>query len=213
MNKTDVRHVLFDADGVLQSLPGGWYAAVAPFLGDSTEKFLRAAWDAEVPMLTEGGDDYLGVLADLLDEHGATASVDEVYAAVWNAIVTNPESAEIVRRVRAAGYGVHLGTNQAAHRSELMRTTLGYDDLFDVSCYSYELGVAKPKPEFFLRCAQRIGADPHQVLFVDDSARNIEAARSVGMAAVHWSFDLDKRAEHTGHPALVTQLAVRGVHL
>ena len=29
-----LRHVLFDADGVLQHIPDGWYAAVARYLGD-----------------------------------------------------------------------------------------------------------------------------------------------------------------------------------
>ena len=213
MNTTDVRHVLFDADGVLQHLPGGWYAAAAPFLGDLTEDFLRDAWAAEVPLLTGGDGDFLAILTGLLEDHGATGSADEVYTAVWNAIVTNQETAEVVRRVRAAGYGAHLGTNPARHRGSFMRAGLGYDDLFDMSCYSYDLGVAKPDPEFFRRCAERIGADPGEILFVDDSARNVAAARSVGMTALHWSFDPAAEADHTGHDALVGELAAHGVHL
>lgn len=29
-----IRHVLFDADGVIQSVPGGWYTAIEPYLGE-----------------------------------------------------------------------------------------------------------------------------------------------------------------------------------
>lgn len=222
METTDVRHVLFDADGVLQHLPGGWYAAAEPFLGDRAEEFFLAAWAKEAPLQACADGDFLAILADLLEEYGATASAEEVYAAVWNRVEVHPESADVVRRLRASGYGVHLGTNQAAHRGTFMRTTLGYDDLFDVSCYSFDLGTAKPEPEFFHRAAARIGADPREIVFVDDKASNVASARSIGMAAVHWTFEshaeaavagTDAPADHISHAALCEQLAAHGVRL
>ena len=51
-----------------------------------------------------------------------------------------------------------------------------YDSLFDVSCYSWELGARKPDPAFFAEAARRIGAHPAAILFIDDSARNVAAA-------------------------------------
>jgi hypothetical protein len=38
-----IRHVLFDADGVIQSLPGGWYAAIEPYVGERAEEFLHGS--------------------------------------------------------------------------------------------------------------------------------------------------------------------------
>lgn len=210
MNTADVRHVLFDADGVLQHLPGGWYAAAEPFLGESSEAFLHAAWALESPLLTGGDVDFVAALEGLLVEHGSSASAAEVYTAVWGTVETVAVTAEVVRRVRAAGYGVHLGTNQAAHRSHLMRSTLGYDDLFDVSCYSYELGVAKPDPSFFRRAADLIGSEPSEILFVDDSVKNVEGARTAGMSAIHWTLDVD---DELATAALISQLASHGVAL
>jgi HAD superfamily hydrolase (TIGR01509 family) len=46
-----------------------------------------------------------------------------------------------------------------------------------VSC---DLGFAKPEPEAFLRASQAAGADPEQCLFVDDTRKNVEAARALG---------------------------------
>ncbi|MEI7058630.1 HAD-IA family hydrolase [Nocardioides sp. CCNWLW239] len=213
MTTDRVRHVLFDADGVLQHLPGGWYAAAEPFLGERSSAFLHAAWAAERPLLTGGGADFVAMLKELLVEHGSTASVAEVYTALWGTLDTVAATVDVVHRVRAAGYGVHLATNQASHRAELMRTTLGYDDLFDVSCYSYDLGVAKPDPSFFLRAADRIAADPSEILLVDDSAGNVEAARSAGLSAIQWAFDSGDTADHTGDPSLLEQLKRHGVRL
>jgi putative hydrolase of the HAD superfamily len=84
---------------------------------------------------------------------------------------------------------VHLGTNQQAGRAAYMRDELGYDDLFDESFYSCELGAAKPDPAFFCRVLDRLGAAAPEVLFVDDNEANVVAARECGLAAEHWHLD------------------------
>ena len=198
-----VEHVLFDADGVLQDLPGGWYAAMEPYLGERAREFLHETWKDELPMLAGRGD-YLPVLAATLERYGVRTPVREVYDAVWKNIVLIEESLEIVRTLRRNGYGVHLGTNQEVYRGTHMRTVLGYDELFDVSCYSYDLGVAKPDPEFFTRAAARIGADPSTILFIDDTARNVTAAREAGLKAEQWTFT-------QGHPTLHTTFTTHGI--
>lgn len=199
-----IRHVLFDADGVLQIVPGGWYAAMEPYLGDRAREFLHRTWNDELPTLVGNGD-YLPMLAAALAEYGVTEPVDDVYRAVWHRIERIEESCALVRALRRNGYGVHLGTNQEQHRGGHMRTVLGYDDLFDTSCYSYELGVAKPDPAFFAEAARRIGADPSSILFIDDSVRNVEGARAAGLEAVVWDVE-------QGPEALVELLADYGVN-
>jgi putative hydrolase of the HAD superfamily len=198
-----VRHVLLDADGVVQQVPGDWYAAMEPYVGDRARDFLHETWKEELPMLAGRGD-YLAHLAIHLRKYGVTTPVEDVYADVWHRIEVDSATVALVHRLRAAGYGVHLGTNQESYRGAYMRSVLGYDNLFDVSCYSYDLGVAKPAPEFFLEAARRIGADPGEIVFVDDWDRNVTAAASAGLSAVHWTF------EH-GHDALVARLAEFGV--
>lgn len=200
---TDIRHVLLDADGVVQTVPGGWHATAEPFFGERTEEFLRRAWKEERPFLADGGD-YLPVLAGTLVEFGVTEPVATVHAALWHNIATVPATVEVARRLRARGYGVHLGTNQERNRAAHMRTTLGYDDLFDVSCYSCELGVVKPDTGFFAEAARRIGVEPAEVLFVDDGERNVAGAVAAGMSALVWDAD-------EGHDTLVTRLGEFGV--
>ncbi len=202
---TRIQHVLFDADGVLQYLPGGWHAAVEPYLGDRARDFLHQTWKDELPTLTGQGD-YLPLLAATLVEYGVTTPVEAVHRNVWRNIAIVKETFEIADALRRRGYGVHLGTNQERHRATHMRTVLGYDDLFDVSCYSCELGVAKPEPVFFAEAARRIGAPPQAILFIDDSARNIDGARAAGLAAEQW--------DHAqGHSSLLDLLAGHGVEL
>jgi putative hydrolase of the HAD superfamily len=198
-----IRHVLFDADGVLQDMPGGWEAGAEPYLGQRTMEFLYRLYKEELPTLAGQGE-LLPLLAAALTEFGVTASSEEVYAAIWLRMVPVEESFAIVRGLRRNGYGVHLGTNQERNRAAHMREVLGYDALFDVCCYSCELGARKPDPAFFAEAARRIGVDPRAILFIDDGAGNVAAARDAGFAAEQWIIA-------DGHDALHALLAKHGI--
>ena len=198
-----IRHVLFDADGVLQDMPGGWESGAEPYLGERTMEFLHRLYDEELPTLAGQGE-FLPLVAAALAEFGVTAPLDEVYSSIWLRIRPVEQSLAIVRGLRRNGYGVHLGTNQERNRAAHMREVLGYDALFDVSCYSWELGARKPDPAFFAEAARRIGVDPAVILFIDDGARNVAAARDAGFAAGQWALA-------DGHDALHALLSKHGL--
>ena len=61
--------------------------------------------------------------------------------------------------------------------------------LFDDIISSAEVGMAKPEPEIFRLAAGRLGLDPAECVFVDDWDQNIEAAKAVGMTAIHYQLD------------------------
>lgn len=188
---------------MLQHRPGGWERAFEEWLGLRASVFLEEMFAAEKPAI-RGERDAVEVLAEVLDRYGVTASPERVFEAVWFRIEPVPDSLDLARRLRAAGYGVHLGTNQSLRRAAYMRRVLGYDDLFDVSCYSAELRLAKPDPAYFRRAAELIDVPPEEVLFVDDVEPNVASARDVGMAGVHWHL-------RDGHELLEKLLAEHGV--
>jgi putative hydrolase of the HAD superfamily len=198
-----IRHVMFDADGVLQNLPGGWIAAAEPFFGARTLEFLQRSYEAELPTLAGQGD-HLAILTATLAEFGVTVPVADVYRGIWLSMEPVAASLALVRALRQGGYGVHLGTNQERYRAAHMREVLGYDGLFDVSCYSCELGAAKPDLAFFTEAARRIGAETSAILFIDDNAGNVAAAREAGLSAEQWCVD-------DGHDVLHGLLARHGV--
>jgi putative hydrolase of the HAD superfamily len=201
--RTPIRHVMFDADGVLQDCPGGWVAAAEPHFGARAMEFLQHSYETQLPTLAGDGD-HLELLAALLTEYGVTAPAADVFRDVWLRIEPAVATLALAAALRERGYGVHLGTNQERYRAAHMREVLGYDALFDVSCYSWELGAAKPDPAFFAAAARRIGAAPAAILFIDDTEPNVTAARAAGLAAEQWCLD-------DGHDALLGLLARHGV--
>lgn len=57
---------------------------------------------------------------------------------------------------------------------------LTVNDYFDEKYLSYELGVAKPKPEIFEKVIALSGIKPEDTLFFDDSQANLDAAARFG---------------------------------
>ena len=66
---------------------------------------------------------------------------------------------------------------------------------------SHELGMTKPDPAIYRAAEQRLGLNGSAILFFDDLAENIDAARCVGWQAVH--------IDHTGDTALQIEHGVR----
>lgn len=68
-------------------------------------------------------------------------------------------------------------------------------DAFDLIVGSAYERVMKPDPAIFLRTLERLGRAPQEAVFIDDFAHNIEGARAVGMAAIHYTPGVDLQAE------------------
>lgn len=198
-------HVLLDADGVMQQVCGGWRATMSRLLGDGAEEFHGALHDLEVATLVGSGD-FPAALAAALAARDLDVPVDELYAELWLAIDVAPDSVALVRSLRAAGHGVHLGTNQHVERASYMKKELGYDDLFDTCFYSCDLGLAKPDAAFFAKVAESLGVATSDVVFVDDSATNVRGALAAGMPALQWTID-------DGPAAIRSLLAAHDVRL
>jgi epoxide hydrolase-like predicted phosphatase len=80
----------------------------------------------------------------------------------------------------------------------------GWDQLFDATVISGEVGLRKPDPRIYRLAAERLALRPEQCVFVDDLRPNVRAAVAVGMVAVH----------HTDAATTVAELeAVLGISL
>ena len=70
--------------------------------------------------------------------------------------------------------------------------------------FSCELKLAKPDPRCYSRALARLGADPDEVIFIDDRGENVAAAAAMGLSTVHFTSPDETRA------AVTRRLAERG---
>jgi putative hydrolase of the HAD superfamily len=89
--------------------------------------------------------------------------------------------------IRAAGVRVYLATNQEHMRAAYLMQKLGLAEHVDGIFYSAQLGVKKPDREFFQRVQAEVGLRGEEILLIDDSRQNIEAARDAGWQTLHWT--------------------------
>jgi epoxide hydrolase-like predicted phosphatase len=92
----------------------------------------------------------------------------------------------VVRRVRQAGFKTALLSNSWG----LDYPREGWEELFDVTVISGEVGMRKPEPEIYELCARQLDLPPSDCVFIDDLAPNVHGAAAVGMVGVlHRTYD------------------------
>lgn len=89
--------------------------------------------------------------------------------------------------VRSAGVRVYLATNQEHLRAAYLMENLGLAKHVDGIYYSAHLGAKKPDIGFFTKVQAAVGLRGEEMLLIDDSRQNIEAALKAGWQALHWT--------------------------
>jgi HAD superfamily hydrolase (TIGR01509 family) len=107
----------------------------------------------------------------------------------------NAEAADLARRARAAGIPTGLLSNSWGPGGYDVYTGYDLPGLFDVIVISHVVGLRKPERPIFELAAAKLGLAPQDCVFVDDTFRNVRAARELGMAAVHFTGDPEQLAE------------------
>lgn len=62
-----------------------------------------------------------------------------------------------------------------------------FDDAFDAMIVSAEVSVMKPDARIYRIALEKLGVAPAEAVLLDDFLENVEGARAVGMAAIHFT--------------------------
>ena len=120
------------------------------------------------------------------------AAVEEVIKAwhVWH-LTPMPGMAELVRRLKAQGYGIYLLSNASTALRGYFPRIPG-SECFDGLMVSAEEKLLKPQHEIYERLYDRFGLEPGQCVFIDDSPANIEGAMLTGMQGIVFRGDTER---------------------
>jgi len=108
----------------------------------------------------------------------------EIY---FDALDPNERMVELMRDLRSRGHRMALLTNNVREWEPLWRSMLPVDEIFELIVDSAFVGMRKPEPEIYQLTLERLGyPPPAECLFIDDVEVNVEAARELGLATVHF---------------------------
>ena len=184
--------LLFDFGGVLVDLDRDRVLSAFARLGMNIAPLLGTFKQAGVLSQLESGKIDVPTFCRQLREltHQPDAADQDIVAA-WRSYLATvpPERLEMILRIRQH-YAVNLLSNtnivhwQMAEDTLFAYNGLGVSDFFDHVFLSFQLGAEKPAPEVFEKVAAGLGVAPNDILFLDDSEVNCEAARACGFHAL-----------------------------
>jgi 2-haloacid dehalogenase len=105
------------------------------------------------------------------------------------------ENVALLGRVRSQGDKLYSITNFCAEKFDIARQHYPFLDWFDGIIVSGREGLVKPDPRIFSLFLTRFDLSAEETLFIDDSERNVAAARASGMRAIHFVEGVDLTQE------------------
>jgi 2-haloacid dehalogenase len=97
------------------------------------------------------------------------------------------DTVELLSELKASGMPCYALSNMEPDAFEVRLARFGFMQWFDGHVISGLEGVAKPDRRIFEILLRRNGLRPERCVFVDDQPRNIDAARDLGLVALHFS--------------------------
>ncbi len=163
------------------------------------ENICTADWNEE----QDAGRPIKQATEELIAAHPEWKEAIEAFYGRWIEMLGGPinETVEILRQLKQSGhYKLYALTNWSA---ETFPTALEmYDFLhwFDGRVVSGEEKMRKPNPLFYQILLDRFKLKAEETLFIDDSARNINAAEQLGINGIlfHSPQQLEKDLKKTG---------------
>lgn len=111
-----------------------------------------------------------------------------------DAIVVNPQMYALVEELKDMQMPVGLLSNIDERLAKLIRY-FGFYEPFDPCLLSYEIGVEKPDLKAFEILLSELNLPAQSVVFIDDNAENVEAAKRMGIDAILFESEDQIRAE------------------
>ena len=183
--------LVLDIDGVVSlAQPGGpqpWNADLQRDWGFGSDDLVRDFFRKDWLEVVRGRLDLYVALHEYFEGRGLADRLEE-FVAYWfekDAAIDRELLAMTDAWRQRTGGRVFAATNQEHHRAAYLRDQQGLGAHFDEIIYSAALGVCKPDRVFFTTAQARMGVSVAQsILFVDDSAANVDGARMAGWRAM-----------------------------
>ena len=130
---------------------------------------------------------------NLLRKEAQINLTDKQIKTAWNALLGDfpIERLEWLEKIKKR-YNIYLfsNTNKIHHDAfmlvyEQVTGKKDFDSYFIKAYYSQEMGLRKPYPESFMYIINEQNLVPEQTLFIDDTIKNIEGAKVLGLQTIH----------------------------
>jgi len=185
---TPITTLIFDFGGVLIDWnPRNLYRRYFD-QPQAMEQFLAEVNFSEWNLLQDKGRPFTEGVAELSTQFPQYAHLIRAYHEHWEQSIGEPITAtiEIVQRLKQAGRSVYGLSNWSSETFPIIRQKYDFFDILDGYLLSGDVNLVKPDPAIYQHLLDKIGRSAQECVFIDDSLINIEAARRLGFACIHY---------------------------
>ena len=115
------------------------------------------------------------------------AEVQAVVDGVPAELQPMPATVALLQRLRDAGRELYFLSNMPAPYASHLEAAHGFVGWFRDGVFSARVRLIKPERAIYELAAERFGAAPAELLFIDDVSHNVDAARDAGWQALHFT--------------------------
>lgn len=98
-----------------------------------------------------------------------------------------PETVELLHSLHRRGYGLYCLSNISSSFGHYLKDNNEFFELFDGIIFSADVKLVKPELEIYHLLCDRYHIVPAESVFLDDRIENIEAAKKIGIHAIHFT--------------------------
>lgn len=197
MNTTPIKAALFDLDGIVIVGRKRFFSERLAEehnipLDDVMEFFLN-----DLKPCSMGKADLKEAIAPYLSKWNWQGTVDDLLEYWFTSENTkNEEVLTIVKQLRNSGVKCYIASRQEKYRIQYLEEVVGLKEYFDGTFVTCNVGFDKSEPEFFEHVMKELSLRPEEILFFDDTQKNVDTAGAMGISA-HFYDGLEVLQEQT----------------
>ena len=113
-----------------------------------------------------------------------TCEIDRILYAARESLVPLAPGVALLKELGSLGCDLTCLTNMSRETYAHVRPKFAFWESFRGIVVSGHVRMAKPDPAIFRHIVEHLNLVPSETLFIDDLPANVEAARSIGLAAI-----------------------------
>lgn len=175
--------ILFDLSDVLIKGLEGAEEPLAVYLGLPKAKIFSDLFDFDYHRFWLGKISENEVIKQLIKKNKWQISPDKLRKIIYGNFREIKGTRKLILDLKKRYQLILLSVNPPEW-AVYFEKNFSYRNLFNYIHYSYEIGYTKREPESYLYVTKRHHLNPNEVLLIDDSTRNINIAKSVGIDGI-----------------------------